>query len=424
MSKHKKKTPKINLRLLARPRLDALFERRARGELDDDGLYAAVQSLMDEDGYRPAIDALVKRMAGASDAERETLMILIPRLRHPEVIDYLWHKVKKPGALPLDAKMTALVILKEMGEDVDLSDTSRYFPTRDFKRRDIKTAQGLFRTGIRGLANDLRNANDPAEVEAMMLHLRQIPGGTIDSEDLLLEMTANIEADADDLGADFLFALMHTTSFPQVRQATERALARLAANGVKPVTPAILGLGQDKFYAAYMTDPNQPWQQNVIVAYERGGGVIQALSFLLDFGVPWRGAIKDMFATRGMAPSEFQSKVVEKWGGGARLYRVRLDRVQATIAAALKTNRASKIPLPKEFNEISHLVERWAQHPSAEALAADTTRDELGDRPLIPDRSGQPILMHAHDLEHLDEIMSGNKVPLPPDEDEAFFEET
>ena len=424
MSKHKKKTPKLNPRLLTRPRLNALFERRARGKLDDDGLYAAVQSLMDEDGYRPVIDDLVKRMEGTPDAERETLMILVPRLRHREVIDYLWHKVKKPGALPLDAKMTALIILKGMGEDVDLSDTSRYFPTRDFKRRDIKTAQGLFRTGVRGLANDLRNARDPAEVEAMMRYANQI-SGAVDGENLLLEMAANAEADADDLGADFLFALMHTASFPQVQQAAERALTRLAANGVRPVTPAILGLGQDKFYAAYMTDPDHPWQQNVIVAWERGGGgVIQALSFLLDFGFPWRGAIKDMFATRGMKPSEFQSQVVEKWGGGERLYRVRLDRVRATIAASLEANRAFKMPLPKEFNEISHLVKRWAQHPSAEALAADTTRDELGNRPRIPDRSGRPVLMHAHDLEHLDEIMSGKKV-APPDEDEyASFEET
>ncbi len=176
------------------------------------------------------------------------------------------------------------------------------------------------------------------------------------------------------------------------KQKAERALERLAARGVKPVTRAILDLAQDRFYAAYMTDPNHPWQQSVTVAWERAGGVIQALVFLLDFGVPWRGAIKDMFATHGMTPQEFQRELVDKPGRkmGERLYRISLARAQATIAAAVEANRKHNIALPKEFNEARHLVERWVLHPPAAILAADSTRDELGDLPLTPDRSGKP----------------------------------
>jgi hypothetical protein len=104
----------------------------------------------------------------------------------------------------------------------------------------------------------------------------------------------------------------HTTPFAEVQQETERALEHLAARDVKPVTRAILDLAQDRFYAAYTTDPNHPLQQSVTVAWERAGGAIQASVSLLDFGVPWRGALKDMFSPHGMTPHEFQRELMDK----------------------------------------------------------------------------------------------------------------
>ena len=393
MSKSKKtKAPKIDPRVMTRPRLDALFERQARGELDLDGLEAGVRALITEVGQPAALDALVKRMEGTPEGERETLMSLLPRLKSREVIDYLWQQVKKRGALSLDAKMTALVILTEMGEEVDLSDPSRYFSPRDIKPGDIKAAEDLFRTGMRGLARSLRESRDPAEVEAFMHHINRMPEEAIDGTGILMEYIKSGEEGATDLEADFLYALAHTTPFPEVQQKAERALERLAARGVEPVTRAILDLAQDRFYAAYATDPNHPWQQSVTVAWERVGGAIQALVFLLDFGVPWRGALKDMFPTQGMTPQKFQRELVDKAGRmmGERLYRIGLARAQASIAAAVEANRKYNILLPQEFNEVRHLVERWVLHPTAAALAADSTRDELGDLPLAPDRSGKP----------------------------------
>lgn len=402
MSKSKKtKAPKIDPRVMTRPRLDALFERQARGELDLDGLEAGVRALMAEVGHPAALDALVKRMEGTPEGERETLMSLLPRLKSREVIDYLWQQVKKRGALSLDAKMTALVILKEMGEEVDLSDPSRYFSPRDIKPGDIKAAEALFRAGMRGLARSLRESRDPAEVEAFMHRINQMPEEAIDGTGILMEYIKSGEEGATDLEADFLYALAHTAPFPEVQQKAERALERLAARGVRPVTRAILDLAQDRFYAAYTTDPNHPWQQGVTVAWERAGGVIQALVFLLDFGLPWRGALKDMFPTHGMTPQEFQRELVDRSARrmGERLYRTSLARAQATIAAAVEANRKYNIALPKEFNEVRHLVERWVLHPPAAALAADSTRDELGDLPLAPNRSGKPLMFDLRDLE-------------------------
>lgn len=399
----KRKRRKIDRRVLASPRLNALFDRHARGELGDDELQAGLQALMAEVGHGPLLDALVKRMEGTPEAERETLMTILPRLRSPEVIDYLWQLVKKPRALSVEAKLTTLIILKGMGEDVDVTDPGLYFSPHDIRPDDIKSAQDMFRLGLRGLARYLRESRDPAEVEAFMHRINQMREQAIGGEDILLHMVQSAEAGATELEADFLCALAHTTPFPKVQQAAERALARLAAAGIKPVTRAILDLDKDRFYAAYMTDPDHPWQQSVTVAWERAGGVIQALVFLIDFGFPWRGAIKDMFPTHGMTPSQFQRDLVERPAQrmGMRLYRVSLARAQATIAAAIEANRTHAIPLPKEFNEARHLVERWVLHPPASAIAADSTDDELGDRPLVPDRSGRPILVDMRDLRRM-----------------------
>ena len=396
----KHKRPKIARRVLARPRLNALFDRHARGELDDDGLQAGLQALMAEVGHGPLLDALVKRMEGTPEAERETLMVILPRLRSPEVINYLWQLVKKPRALSVEARLTTLVILKGMGEDVDVKDPGLYFSPHDIRPSDLKSAQDMFRLGLRGLARSLRESRDPAEVEAFMHRINQMPEQAIGGEDILLDMVQSAKTGATDLEADFLRALAHTTPFPKVQQAAEHTLARLAAAGIKPVTRAILDLGQDRFYAAYMTDPDHPWQQSVTVAWERAGGVIQALVFLIDFGFPWRGAIKDMYPTLGMTPSQFQREFVERGAQrmDIRMYRVGLARAQAAIAAAVEANRTHEIPLPKELNEVAHLVERWVLHPPASALASDSTDDELGDRPLVPDRSGGPVLVDLRDL--------------------------
>lgn len=403
MSKSKKtKTPKIDPRVMARPRLDELFERQARGELDLDGLAAETRALIAQAGQPAVLDALVARMTGTPEGERETLMSLLPRLKSQEVIDCLWQRVRKRGALSFDAKATALIILREMGEEVDLNDPSRYFSPRDIRPGDLKAAGDLFRMGLRGLARSLRESRDPAEVEAFMHHISKAPEQAIDGTGILMEYIQRGEAGGTDLEADFLYALAYTTPFPDVRQQAESALERLAARGVKPVTRAILDLAQDRFYAAYMTDPDHPWQQSVTVAWERAGGVVQALVFLLDFGVPWRGAVKDAFATHGMTPQEFQRDLVDKVERrmDMRLYRVSLARAQATIAAAVEANRRHKIAFSKDYNEARHLIERWVLHPPAAALAADSTRDELGDSPLAPDRSGRPLMIDMRDLEH------------------------
>jgi hypothetical protein len=429
MSKSKKhKTPRIDPAILARPRLDALLERYERGEDDLAAGEANVRALAAELGEGPVVNALVKRLEGVTEDEREMLMLLVPRLKSRSVIDYLWQQVKQRGGLSLDAKMTALVILKGMDEEVDLTEPGLYFSGQDIKATDIKTAEDLLRTGMRGLARGLRAARDAAEVEAYMHKIQQVPESSTDLKGVLPHLIETAEAEGTDLSADFLYALAYTTPRPEVRQAVERALAKMEVQGVKPVTRAVLDLGREKFYAAYMTDPHHPWQQNVVVGWERAAGTIQSLSFLLDFGIPWRGAIKDMFVTRGMSPREFERRFKEKAEQkmDERIYRVPLARAKATVAAAVQANREFKIPFPKEFNEARHLVERWVLNPPAAALAADTTRDELGNLPLAIEHPEQPLVLNEHDLKDpavqqwlAQNATAESEEPVAPEEEDA-----
>jgi hypothetical protein len=403
MSKSKKhRTPNVSPSVLARPRLDALLARHAQGELSLDALEANVRALIEEMGEGPVLDALVKRMEGTPEAERETLMLLVPRLKSRGVIDHLWQQVKRHGGLSLDAKMTALVILKAMDEEVDLDDPTRYFSPRELRATDLKTAEDLVRTGFRGLARALRGSRDAAEVEAYMHRLQQMPETPVDGKGVLLQLIETAQADGTDLAADFLYALARTTPDPDVRQAAEHGLTQLEAHGIQPVTRAILDLGNEHFYGAYTTDPQHPWQQSIVVGWERAAGTIQALSFLLDFGVPWRGAIKDMFVTRGMTPREFERQFKERAEQkmGEQVYRVPLVRAQAMIAAAVQANQQFNILFPKEYNEVRHLVERWVLHPATAALEADTTRDELAPLPLTVKHEEQPLFLREEDFEN------------------------
>ena len=128
MSKSKKKTtPKIDPRALARPRLDVLFDRCARGELDHDGLLAGVQALIAEAGHRPALDALLKRLEAAPPAERAAFIANAGVLQRPDVIAYLWQQAKNPGhSTPL--RSVSLGLLRAMGEDADPDAPERYVP--------------------------------------------------------------------------------------------------------------------------------------------------------------------------------------------------------------------------------------------------------------------------------------------------------
>jgi hypothetical protein len=123
----KKKTPKIDPRLLVRPRLDALFDRHARGELDQESLPSSLQQLLVEVGYRPLLEALLKRLEAAPAADRERFWPMAARLRTPEVIAHLWQKAREAQAA-VETRRLSLSLLRALGEDADPDHPERYVP--------------------------------------------------------------------------------------------------------------------------------------------------------------------------------------------------------------------------------------------------------------------------------------------------------
>jgi hypothetical protein len=362
--KHKSKKQHIPKQTLSRPHLDAIFARRERGELDDDGCAAAITTLMAELGYKPVMDTLVKKLETASDTERDTLMSIIQKLGNEETIAHLWRIVRR-SKMSIGIKSTALVILKGMGEEVDLSDPGAYFSPKDVRPSDIAEVASLGRHSLRMLIKELQKVKSIGEVEGLMQIFNQ-PVAEAGSEEFQAAVIEELGAMEDSGAADMLLAIVHTTAQSKVRRAARNALLKLADRGVFPRAPIIKTFSEERFYAAYCTDPKQPWQQQVTMAWEWPGDTTQAIVFLLDFGFPWRGSIKDMFVTRYMPQRQLHRDLIDR---GLDLRQVPFARARQSILDALKANRRHRMQLPPEYDQFRQLIERRIVNPSPEALA-------------------------------------------------------
>jgi hypothetical protein len=362
--KRKRRKQQVSGQAPVRPRLDAIFARRERGKLDNTGCVDETSALMTELGRKPVMDALVRKLETASDAERDALMAVIPRLGDRKTVAHLWNVVRR-SKVPIGVKSTALVILKQMGEDVDLSDPGAYFSPRDVKPTDLTEMAHLGRHSLRMLIKELQKAKSIGEIEGLMQIFDRPVVGTSEEEGQLTvieELSAMEEAGA----ADMLLAIVHTTARPKVRQAARNALLKLASRGVFPQSPIVKSLSEEQFHAAYCTDPTHPWQQQVTMAWEWSGDTTQAMVFLLDFGFPWRGSIKDMFVTRYLSKRELHRDLIDK---AIEQRRVPFTRARQFILDALEANRRYHVRLPPEYDQFRQLIERRIVNPSPEALA-------------------------------------------------------
>nr|HID14466.1 hypothetical protein [Anaerolineae bacterium] len=398
--KRKKKRTKLQIpkQTLAHPRLDAILARREREELDDDGCVDEIAALMTELGRRPVMDALVKKLETASDAERGALMAVIPELGDKGTIKHLWRLVRR-SKMSAGIKITALTILREMGEDVDLNDPGAYFSRRRVGFADIAEVIRMGRHSLRMLIKELHRAESIGEIEGLMAMLDR-PVAQTGNEEILLTITDELGAMEEAGAADMLLAIVHATARPKVRRAARNALLKLAARGVFPQSHLVKSFSEERFYAAYCTDPTQPWQQQVVMAWEWPGDIAQAMVFLLDFGFPWRGSIKDMFITRYMSKRQLQRGLIDQ---GLEQRRVPFARARQFILDALEANHRYRVRLPPEYDEFRQLIERRIVNPSPEALAqaealdAETV-DEWGEpeEPVVRGVQfvdGQPLII-------------------------------
>jgi hypothetical protein len=333
-------------------------------------------------------------------------MAVIPKLGNERTINHLWQLVRR-SKLSVGGKMTALVILKQMGEAVDLENPGEYFSWRDIKKGDIAEVANLGRFSMRAIIKELQQLKEVDDVDAMMLQFEEISAKT-GGEAMFSAMIEDVVEMGDSGAAEFLMALAATTSWASVRAAARAGLAKLAAQNIFPQTRIIKEVGAERFYAAYSTDPAHPWQQQVAILFERGKNMVQALVFLLDFGYPWRGAIKDMFPTEPLTPNQFQREFIDRANRqGVEQRRVTYARARQFILDALEANQEHRVKLPESYNEFRFLFERRVADPSAETLAYAAeidakTVDEWGELAGPPQRGVEFVGPDGHIITVID----------------------
>jgi hypothetical protein len=368
MGKKKSKKPNIPVQTMARPRLEQILTRRQHGELDEDKFLASVEALMEEIGREAVLNALVGLLDNASDEQKDALMVVIPKLGNKQTIDHLWNLVRR-SKMSIGGKMTALVILKQMGEEVNLEDPGEYFSWRDIKHSDLSEVENLGRFAMRALIKELQQLDNADDVEAFMLRADEVlPQAR--SEEVKLAQIEELVAMGDTDAADMLTAIIATTPQSKVREAARKGLLRLSGQKVFPQAEVIKSLRNEPFHSAYSTNPAHPWQQGVMMMWERTQNNIQALVFLLDFGSPWKGAIKDMFPTYSMPWSQLKRQMIDKpRGTDAEYRRVPYARARKFILDAIAANKKNRVRFPEEYEKYLYLIERRIIDPSPDALA-------------------------------------------------------
>ncbi|MEA3338324.1 MAG: hypothetical protein U9R15_00005 [Chloroflexota bacterium] len=378
----KRRKLKVPLQSMTRPLLEKAFTRYERGELNDDELEKEMSDLMDKVGRKPVLNALVKKLETSSGEERATLMLVIPRLGDKKTIKHLWHLVRR-SKMSAGVKSTALVILKQMGEDVDLDNPGAYFSRRDLTLKNLAEIEQMSRHGLRAIIKDLHKAKDFGEIEGMIEMFDQMPGVKTDKEAVQLMTIDNLSSIEEPGAADMLLAIVSATAQAGVRRAARDGLLKLSGHGVFPQSRLVKRFSQEQFYAAYCTDPNHPWQQQVTMIWEWPGDAMQAMVFLLDFGFPWRGSMKDMFLTQYMSKRKIERELLDV---GNEQRQVTFARAQQFILNAIAANEEHGQPLPPEYDDFRRLIERRIVKPSQKALAQAAevdaeTEDEWGVSP-------------------------------------------
>ncbi|MEW5957165.1 MAG: hypothetical protein AB1801_05555, partial [Chloroflexota bacterium] len=372
-------------------------------ELTEDEFITAVKTLMAELGQEAVLNALVGLLDNASNEQKDALMVAIPKLGNKQTIDHLWNLVRR-SKMSVGGKLTALVILKQMGEEVNLDDPGVYFSWRDIKHSDLSEVQNMGRFAMRALIKELQQLDNADDVEGFMLRADEFLPLARKEEAKLAQIEDLVAMGGTD-AADMLTAIVATTPQSRVREAARHGLLKLAGQRVFPQAEVIKSLRNEPFYAAYSTDPAHPWQQGVIMAWERPQKKIQALVFLLDFGSPWQGAIKDLFPTYSMPWPQFKREMIDRsQGTDAEYRRVTHARARQFILDAIAANKKNRVKFPPEYDKYLYLIERRIIDPTAEALAYAAqvdaqTVDEWGEL------QGEPVRGM--------EIVGPGGVPLP-----------
>ena len=153
--KRKQKKPNVPVQTIARSRLDKILTGYYNEELDEEECVASIRALMGELGKEAVLNSLIGMLDNTNAEQKDALMVALSRLGDEQTIQHLWQLVRR-SKMSVGGKMTALVILKQMGEDVDLDNPGEYFSWRDIKKADVGEIAHMGRVGLQGIIKELQ----------------------------------------------------------------------------------------------------------------------------------------------------------------------------------------------------------------------------------------------------------------------------
>jgi hypothetical protein len=354
-----KRSNRFQRQAQANQQIGALLASYRSGELSDDELTAGLDELVAQFGRQTVSEYMFRTLKGYTDGPlKAALMVGLSHIADQKTVSWLWDLVRSE-VIGLDARGVALVILQELGEDVDPSRPGLYFSPEKITPQDIQDAERFFEQAQREIIRYVQRAESTDEIERiMMMREEQVPN-LIDGEDGLIDMLDTVAGWRDTDAADYLLAVLHTTPRSRVREAAREGLQKLANEGIEPQSSLIKALANETFFKAYTSDPDHPWQQNVMTIWERQPKKYQVMSFLLDFGRPWNGAIKDMLVTYSLSWPEIEDQMIKASAmNDVPLFEIDFDTARSYVLEAFEANRRNSIKLPAEYDEFRHMFER------------------------------------------------------------------
>lgn len=362
MSKKRRNTERPNRfqrQARANAQIGALLAIYQRDELSDGEYQARLDELVAQFGRQTVAEYLFRTLKGRTDGPmKAALSVGLSHIADQETVSWLWD-LARSEVIGLEARSVALVILQAVGEDVDPSRPDLYFSPEKITPRDVQDVERFLEETQREIVRHLQRAESTDEIERIMMiqeeHVPDLIGGE-DGQIGILEMVTDW-SDTD--AADYLFAVQYTTPRPRVRKAAQEGLAKLRRQEIEPRSAIIKALARETFFKAYTSDPEHPWQQNVMTIWERQPKRYQVMSFLLDFGSPWNGAIKDMLVTHSLSWIEIEDQIINASAmNGVPLFEIGFDEAHNYVLQAFEANKRHKIKLPTEYDEFRHMFER------------------------------------------------------------------
>ena len=358
MSKKKKtkKKPKpsdnVNYRLLVKSELDTLLDQVEREEWSEEEADERLDVLLDSYFDDVKADLFSRLDKWSPDHQVALFWALEAVVDEEEDKDRLWAVVHSPEKA-LGAKMVALTLLEEQGEEIDMK-----HPPIVLGPGDADAADAILERTLDRILEDMKRVGGADELQEMMLVVDEMREQTVDGVGVFFYFIESCGQRATSNAADFLLAFSEMASYPEVRAEAERALHALRRKGVEPKSRFAKAIRKNLFYKAYASDLNVIGElQQLFMAWELERGKIQTFSFLIDL-FEMEGAILDFFASQGMSKREFLGLIRESKEHGVPLEEISFVGAQAIVEDAMEANRQAELPLPEDFVRYHRLVEK------------------------------------------------------------------